>query len=47
MHAAGRQLQRIGLTPGIEIRPTTIDGIRAGNDEVLEEASRYLRYCPQ
>jgi C-terminal processing protease CtpA/Prc len=41
-HADGRQLQRIGLRPDIEVRPT-INGIRAGVDEVLEEAIRYLR----
>ena len=35
----GRQLQRVGLTPDIEVRPT-IAGIRAGRDEVLERARR-------
>jgi C-terminal processing protease CtpA/Prc len=38
----GRQLQRIGLIPDIEIRPT-IAGIRAGRDEVLERAVAHLR----
>jgi C-terminal processing protease CtpA/Prc len=36
-HADGRQLQRIGLIPDIEVRPT-IAGIQAGRDEVLENA---------
>jgi C-terminal processing protease CtpA/Prc len=37
----GRQLQRLGLTPDVEIKPT-IKGIREGRDEILEEAIRYL-----
>lgn len=40
-HADGRQLQRVGLVPDILVRPT-IAGIRAGRDEVLERAVRYL-----
>lgn len=36
-HADGRQLQRIGLVPDVEVKPT-IAGIRAGKDEVLERA---------
>ena len=36
-HADGRQLQRVGLIPQIEVRPT-IQGIREGRDEVLERA---------
>jgi C-terminal processing protease CtpA/Prc len=36
-HADGRQLQRIGLIPDVDVRPT-IAGIRAGRDEVLEKA---------
>jgi C-terminal processing protease CtpA/Prc len=40
-HADGRQLQRVGLTPDLVVRPT-IAGIRAGRDEVLERAARYL-----
>jgi C-terminal processing protease CtpA/Prc len=40
-HADGRQLQRIGLVPDVPVRPT-IAGIRAGRDEVLERALRYL-----
>lgn len=41
-HADGRQLQRVGLVPDVFVRPT-IAGIRAGRDEVLERALRYLR----
>jgi C-terminal processing protease CtpA/Prc len=33
--------QRIGIVPDIEIQPT-IAGIRAGRDEVLEEALRRI-----
>jgi C-terminal processing protease CtpA/Prc len=40
-HADGRQLQRVGLIPDIDVRPT-IAGIRAGRDEVLERALTYL-----
>ncbi|MEA2561522.1 MAG: hypothetical protein QOH06_3026 [Acidobacteriota bacterium] len=40
-HADGRQLQRIGLTPDIEIAPTRA-GLKAGRDEVLERAVQYL-----
>jgi C-terminal processing protease CtpA/Prc len=40
-HADGRQLQRIGLVPHIEIRPT-IKGIREGKDEVLDRALTFL-----
>jgi C-terminal processing protease CtpA/Prc len=41
-HADGRQLQRVGLVPDVPVRPT-IAGIRAGRDEVLERALRYLK----
>jgi C-terminal processing protease CtpA/Prc len=41
-HADGRQLQRIGLVPDIEIKPT-IEGIQNGKDEVLEGAIEYLQ----
>jgi C-terminal processing protease CtpA/Prc len=41
-HADGRQLQRTGLVPDVEVRPT-IAGIRAGKDEVLERALAFLR----
>lgn len=37
----GRQLQRIGLIPDIEVRPT-IRGFLAGRDEILEKAIAYL-----
>jgi C-terminal processing protease CtpA/Prc len=37
----GRQLQRVGLMPDIEVRPT-IEGIRAGRDEVLERTVAWV-----
>ena len=37
----GRQLQRVGLVPDIAVQPT-IEGIRAGRDQVLERAAAYL-----
>lgn len=37
----GTQLQRIGLVPDVKAKPT-IDGIRAGRDEVLERAVEYI-----
>jgi C-terminal processing protease CtpA/Prc len=37
----GKQLQRLGLTPDVEIKPT-IKGIQNGRDEVLDRAIRYL-----
>lgn len=40
-HADGRQLQRVGLTPQVEVAPT-IKGVRAGTDEVLERAQQWL-----
>jgi C-terminal processing protease CtpA/Prc len=40
-HADGRQLQRVGLQPHVLVLPT-IAGIRAGKDEVLERAVRYI-----
>lgn len=40
-HADGRQLQRVGLQPAVEVRPT-LAGIRAGKDEVLDRAIEYL-----
>ncbi len=36
-----RPTQRVGIVPDVEVRPT-IAGIRAGRDEVLEEALRHL-----
>ena len=40
-HADGRQLQRVGLEPQVPMSPT-IAGIRAGRDEVLETALKYV-----
>jgi hypothetical protein len=40
-HADGRRLQRVGLVPHVEARPT-LAGIRAGRDEVLERALEVL-----
>ncbi len=36
-----RPTQRVGIVPDVEVRPT-IAGIRAGRDEVLEEALRRI-----
>jgi C-terminal processing protease CtpA/Prc len=44
-HGDGRQLQRIGIQPDIEVYPT-IAGLRAGRDEVLEAALALLRRSP-
>jgi C-terminal processing protease CtpA/Prc len=44
-HADGRQLQRVGLLPDIEVKPT-IQGIREGRDEVQERAIAYLNATP-
>jgi C-terminal processing protease CtpA/Prc len=41
-HADGRQLQRVGLRPDVEVHPT-LRGLRAGRDEVLDRAVRLLR----
>ncbi|MDQ6611477.1 MAG: S41 family peptidase, partial [Gemmatimonadota bacterium] len=41
-HADGRQLQRVGLTPQVDVHPT-VKGVRAGTDEVLERALQYLQ----
>lgn len=40
-HADGRQLQRVGIQPNIAVTPT-IAGLRAGRDEVLERAIRFV-----
>lgn len=40
-HADGRQLQRVGLVPDVEVAPTRA-GLAAGRDEVLERAVKYL-----
>ncbi len=44
-HADGRQLQRLGLVPHVEVKPT-IQGLRAGEDEVLQAAVEYLTSMP-
>lgn len=38
-----RPTQRLGIIPDIEVRPT-IEGIRAGRDELIEEAIRQIRF---
>ena len=38
----GGQTQRIGLTPDIEVHPT-IEGIKAGKDELKEAAVAYIQ----
>ena len=40
-HADGRQLQRVGLTPQVDVAPT-VKGVRAGTDEVLARAQAWL-----
>lgn len=40
-HADGRPLQRVGLVPHLEVKPT-LRGIRSGRDEVLEAALGWL-----
>jgi C-terminal processing protease CtpA/Prc len=40
-HADGRQLQRVGLVPDVQVAPT-IEGLRAGKDEVLDRAVEFL-----
>lgn len=40
-HADGRQLQRIGVQPDVEVHPT-VKGLRAGRDEVLDAAIEVL-----
>jgi carboxyl-terminal processing protease len=37
----GKETQRVGIVPDIEVRPT-LKGFRAGRDEVLERAIEYL-----
>jgi C-terminal processing protease CtpA/Prc len=37
----GKQLQRVGLNPDVEIKPA-IKGIQEGRDEVLDRAIQYL-----
>jgi C-terminal processing protease CtpA/Prc len=46
-HADGRQLQRVGLQPDVEVHPT-LAGIRTGKDEVLDTAAvDYLQHQSQ
>lgn len=40
-HADGRRLQRVGIQPDITIVPT-LAGLRAGKDEVLDRAIRFV-----
>jgi hypothetical protein len=40
-HADGRFIQRLGLTPSVTAIPTVL-GVRAGRDEVLEAAQRWI-----
>jgi C-terminal processing protease CtpA/Prc len=40
-HPDGRQLQRVGIQPHIRVAPT-LEGLRAGRDEVLERALTVL-----
>jgi C-terminal processing protease CtpA/Prc len=37
----GTETQRIGIIPDIKVKPT-IEGIRAGKDEVLEKAMEVI-----
>jgi C-terminal processing protease CtpA/Prc len=41
-HIDGRQLQRVGIQPTLRVQPT-IAGIKAGRDEVLDAAIKYLK----
>jgi C-terminal processing protease CtpA/Prc len=41
-HGDGRQLQRLGIKPDIEVHQT-MDGIALGRDEVLERALAFLK----
>lgn len=41
-HADGRQLQRVGVQPTIKVEPT-VAGVRAGHDEILDAAVRFLQ----
>ena len=40
-HADGRRLQRVGLVPHVEAKPT-LAGLRAGRDEVLDRGVRVI-----
>jgi len=37
----GRETQRIGIVPDVEVKPT-IDGIKNNKDEVLEKATKWI-----
>ena len=39
----GRETQRIGMIPDIEVKPT-IAGIKAGKDEVLQKAIELINH---
>lgn len=41
LYPDGRQFQRVGLIPDVHVEPT-LNGIRAGRDEVLEQAIHFL-----
>lgn len=41
-HSDGSQLQKIGLIPSLEVKPT-IEGIRTAADEVLEKAIEFVK----
>jgi C-terminal processing protease CtpA/Prc len=41
----GRETQRVGIVPTLPAKPT-LAGLQAGRDEVLEQASAYLRAQP-
>lgn len=41
VYVDGRQIQRVGLIPDILVNPT-LDGVRAGQDEVLDRAVTFL-----
>lgn len=38
----GRETQRIGIVPDIEVKPT-VQGIKDGKDEVLERAIEFIK----
>jgi C-terminal processing protease CtpA/Prc len=41
----GRETQRVGITPDVEVRPT-VEGLRQGRDEVLEKAIQLIEPSP-
>lgn len=42
LYPDGRESQRIGIVPDVKVRPT-VEGIRAGRDELLEKAVELIR----